>query len=172
MPRKQRICLGERGVCGAGGDNSDWLQRQMVFLCQPRRLCSLSTQVTLKRELWRVLTTFLRMSLTECRMKRGWQHIRKVPEVWNSTVPQGGRKVVLWALREFLLTSIGVETKINLDRSGEDRFAGGSLEDHSWPGQVLAGEQACLRGLLEICSLRAILDHDLVKDNHGPERQK
>lgn len=38
---------------------------------------------------------------------------------------------MLCALREFLLTSVGMETKINLDGSGEDRFAGGSLEDHS-----------------------------------------
>ena len=54
-----------------------------------------------------------------------------MPEVWNSTVPQGGGKVVLCSLREFLLASIGVETKINLDGSGEDRFTEGSLEDHS-----------------------------------------
>ena len=38
---------------------------------------------------------------------------------------------MLYAPREFVLTSIGVETEVNLGRSGEDRAAGGSLEEHS-----------------------------------------
>lgn len=37
-PESRRICLGERGMCGSGGDNSDWLQRQMVFLSPPQVL--------------------------------------------------------------------------------------------------------------------------------------